>query len=695
MARLGTVMRSHESKIRQIDEELKNKRNQQDKLATVTMMSLDLIGTNIKKKAAKNIEIESGEGMGFTYNEDSDIYYAMTPDNKVIRAKPGAIRALADNPALLVDKDSALDFFYSKTDEENPVYTVHNPFVPTLEQYDTELPDDFKNQSIIFALDSIHGVMVSPNDAIQGFDMYRAMKGFTDSNYIEYFKALEGTYSGSYLHGDIHTAYIYNQSGQIVGVKDRFDPSLIEVKNHTSELAGAQENYREAEIKWTADREAMFDELRAGFAIPEKYPKLHVRNKFEYWNGSEIADPLFLHQYGDHDLVPTEVNKQGARVWLTQFSQSPLGIDSQQIMDDTDNLTGNTANVTKLQEFLVTKKLLKKTDVDGKWGPKTELAYMTAQTDLNRFEGQVSNYLGYAEHQYKVPVLNYKPDHAYSSHHLGSEEKWNASYQMLEDAYTAMVAERNWEAGGDFIEIAGFLDDNNNYEAIMVNPWEYNLFLEYGDTIDGRNQVLEYLAKKSKEHAKKNKLAFPIRDDLGRIRLQAEWIAGAGAVMGIIGGTISAIQWLSGAWDQASANRQKKKELTATMNILKPERFKVARRGFDNINKLKDNFKTFIKQNVGEFSLQDQALVDSLELLHKKGKGLKINYKNIKGDALEALTAKYGNKMKEFKMGFENESEQLRTKLHDDIDDLGIEIRSLQSQWDYADDHDDFLENLF
>ena len=86
MARLGTVMRSHESKIRQIDEELKNKRNQQDKLATVTMMSLDLIGTNIKKKAAKNIEIESGEGMGFTYNEDSDIYYAMTPDNKVIRA---------------------------------------------------------------------------------------------------------------------------------------------------------------------------------------------------------------------------------------------------------------------------------------------------------------------------------------------------------------------------------------------------------------------------------------------------------------------------------------------------------------------------------------------------------------------------------------------------------------------------------
>lgn len=87
--------------------------------------------------------------------------------------------------------------------------------------------------------------------------------------------------------------------------------------------------------------------------------------------------------------------------------------------------------------------------------------------------------------------------------------------------------------------------------------------------------------------------------------------------------------------------------------------------------------------------------MEGLEELQRKSKGLKMDWEGTRADALKAITDKYGDKMEEFKFGFQKESDQIRTKLHSDITDISGEMENLRLQYKEAEENDEWLETLF
>jgi len=319
-------------------------------------------------------------------------------------------------------------------------------------------------------------------------------------------------------------------------------------------------------------------------------------------------------------------------------------------------------------------------------------------------------------------------------HLLTSDDLMNT-----QKAWETMLNNGSYADAGDFIEIyanigeqydeKGFLVKSD--QRLRINPWEWHVLKTYGgENTKAKNiavgnliqfqkdQFDEYntsFAKQFKNMLVKLNLMNPEEnlDHTGRIALNQTpvtsvltkaspwvdagkwmtkyvnpWLAGIGVVAG-------AVNWISGAVNEAEANQALKKQIRSTQRQLRGKAQEDTQLGLKKLGDIKDTYKHYIGSTKSEFSNQDTALMEGLEKLTKQSKGLKMDWEGTRADALKAITDKYGDKMKEFKFGFQKESDQIRTKLHSDITDISGEMENLRLQYKEAEENDEFLETLF
>tara|TARA_R100000234_G_scaffold11947_1_gene6630 strand:+ start:8865 stop:11468 length:2604 start_codon:yes stop_codon:yes gene_type:complete len=299
-----------------------------------------------------------------------------------------------------------------------------------------------------------------------------------------------------------------------------------------------------------------------------------------------------------------------------------------------------------------------------------------------------------------------------------------------QQAYETMMNNGSYADALDFIEIYADIgehyDDNGilvkNNQRIRVNPWEYHVLKTYGESgpqakNKAVNTLIEYqknrfadyndsMSKKMKDVLVRlgvikpednPKKTWPYRDDTGRIAL-IDWTnlaTNIGKWAPTVGLIASGVSWLVGAGQEAAANRALMKQIESTRESLRGVAQDTVATGYKDINRLKDNYASYIQSTQADFSAQDTTLMDSLDKTQKFSKGLKMDWESTKKDALKALTNQFDDKLKDFRFGFDKQSDQIKSKLHSDISDISSQHATLKLQYDEAAENDEFLEALF